>query len=634
MSKLLNLIYVLLMLLFILSPNLLAQKTYRVLSIGNSFSEDALGEYLNDIAINDEGVNLVIGIAVIGSASLKTHWLNSISDTKSYTYITIKNSKKVFNKNKSLNECLKDEEWDIISLQQVSFEAGKYDTFFPFITDLVKYIKQTASNPNIKIALHQTWAYQEDKVDNKYNFSQLTMYNDIVKTISNVSKIAEIDIVVPVGTAIQNGRSSYIGDNFNRDGVHLNNTIGKYTAACVWYQSITGRLPFNFKFKPIGMTNSEAIIAKYASFFSHLNPTSISCLKCLPDIENCVDINLKIIDKTKGEKLKSFYSLDESDVFFKLSQDLLPYSFSDSMSLKLNQMKTTKNDTAWIIEKTIKAPQGEHYWIPFRSNPQDVPLNKRHFFYGESDSLHFRINKDGSISGITKLTITLDYYPVLLQVIDKNFGVWNNIEDKTRDGKMYIQGYTPNNIDYVMTDLTNEFIYKKANNDIYLPMFPDIGNEIQKNDTAWIWSAYVYVSSGSYSWKPFVLNDSLKVINSPVYYSNFNSGFQRDIIFYVNLNGQITGETSVIVPNISSNMRNQIIQEEMYCYYENRQIHIKNPLNLQLKITVYNLTGSIVEIFNTSDNQITHSINYNKGVYLMKIHNNRLGDIKKKFRIE
>ena len=81
-------------------------------------------------------------------------------------------------------------------------------------------------------------------------------------------------------------------------------------------------------------------------------------------------------------------------------------------------------------------------------------------------------------------------------------------------------------------------------------------------------------------------------------------------------------------------MNNQIKQKETYCYYENRKIHIKNPLNLQLQVTVFNITGNVVDIINTNDNEVTHSINLKKGIYLMTIHNNRLSYMSMKFCVQ
>ena len=37
---------------------------------------------------------------------------------------------------------------------------------------------------------------------------------------------------------IQNGRSTALGDTFNRDGYHLELTYGRYTAACTWFETL------------------------------------------------------------------------------------------------------------------------------------------------------------------------------------------------------------------------------------------------------------------------------------------------------------------------------------------------------------------------------------------------------------
>ena len=46
--------------------------------------------------------------------------------------------------------------------------------------------------------------------------------------------------MIPCGSAIQNARSTKLGDSLCRDGYHLNYTYGRYTAACVWYEILTG----------------------------------------------------------------------------------------------------------------------------------------------------------------------------------------------------------------------------------------------------------------------------------------------------------------------------------------------------------------------------------------------------------
>ncbi|MDR0749918.1 MAG: DUF4886 domain-containing protein [Tannerellaceae bacterium] len=52
--------------------------------------------------------------------------------------------------------------------------------------------------------------------------------------------VPDISFIIPSGTAIQNGRTSAIRDNFCRDGYHLDYLIGGYTVACTWFEKITG----------------------------------------------------------------------------------------------------------------------------------------------------------------------------------------------------------------------------------------------------------------------------------------------------------------------------------------------------------------------------------------------------------
>ena len=58
------------------------------------------------------------------------------------------------------------------------------------------------------------------------------MYNAIVDCVKDLMKEYHFDILIPSGTAIQNARTSSLGDTFNRDGYHLKRTYGRYTAAC------------------------------------------------------------------------------------------------------------------------------------------------------------------------------------------------------------------------------------------------------------------------------------------------------------------------------------------------------------------------------------------------------------------
>ena len=67
------------------------------------------------------------------------------------------------------------------------------------------------------------------------------MYNMIKSTIeTKVLTDTRIDGVIPAGTAIQNARTSYLGDTLTRDGYHMSNIHGRWITACTWFAYITG----------------------------------------------------------------------------------------------------------------------------------------------------------------------------------------------------------------------------------------------------------------------------------------------------------------------------------------------------------------------------------------------------------
>ena len=82
-------------------------------------------------------------------------------------------------------------------------------------------------------------------------------------------------MIIPSGTAIQNARTSVLGDTFNRDGSHLNK-IGKYTAACTWYEALTGASPVGNRFIPGYFNTCQITIAQNAAHLALQNPKQIS----------------------------------------------------------------------------------------------------------------------------------------------------------------------------------------------------------------------------------------------------------------------------------------------------------------------------------------------------------------------
>ncbi len=255
------------------------EKIIKVLAIGNSFSEDAIENNLYDLAKADNK-KIIIGNLVIGGASLDLHWDNAYGDKEAYDYRKIdETGNKTKTAKTSISYAIADEDWDYISFQQVSSNSGKYETFVIPLPLLYNYVNERATNRKVKYILHQTWAYAKDSNHSQfvnYDNNQMKMYNAIVETVWKAKKLVPIDLVIPVGTAIQNARSSYLGDTMCRDGYHLDLNIGRYIAACTWYEMLFNTSVVGNTYKPDKLNELEAELAQNAAHKSVKKPRKIT----------------------------------------------------------------------------------------------------------------------------------------------------------------------------------------------------------------------------------------------------------------------------------------------------------------------------------------------------------------------
>ena len=154
------------------------QKTVRILAIGNSFSQDAVEQYLHELA-EAEGISTIIGNMFIGGCSLERHVKNARDNAPAYAYRKIGTDGKKREKGKmSLETVLADEDWDYVSLQQASPFSGMYETYEASLPELIEYVKARLPK-RTKLMLHQTWAYASTSKHSgfkNYNCNQLTMY--------------------------------------------------------------------------------------------------------------------------------------------------------------------------------------------------------------------------------------------------------------------------------------------------------------------------------------------------------------------------------------------------------------------------------------------------------------------------
>ena len=107
----------------ILLPLLCQAKVVKVLAVGNSFSQDAVEQYLYELAAA-QGDSLVIGNAYIAGCSIDKHYNNLLKNTPAYVYRKVVGGVRAVRKKATLQSIIRDEQWDIITLQQASQLSG------------------------------------------------------------------------------------------------------------------------------------------------------------------------------------------------------------------------------------------------------------------------------------------------------------------------------------------------------------------------------------------------------------------------------------------------------------------------------------------------------------------------------
>lgn len=206
----------------------------KVLAIGNSFSQDAT-RYLHQIAKAD-GVELKVVNLCIGGCSLRTHYLNMLEDSARYGFeFNGENTGLLV----SIKMALMSDEWDYITLQQVSHQSPNYETYQPYLTALAEYVRKYC--PQAKLLLHQTWAYEEDSARlARFGYTkQKKMFDNLEKAYNKAAKSISADGIILSGLAFQKALKSGI-DKLHRDSFHASLGFGRYLLGLAWYTRLTG----------------------------------------------------------------------------------------------------------------------------------------------------------------------------------------------------------------------------------------------------------------------------------------------------------------------------------------------------------------------------------------------------------
>ena len=207
----------------------------RILSIGNSFSQDAhryLRKTFEANGVPCKAVNLYIG-----GCTLRTHYLNMLDDEQRYFFEFGGESTGL---SVSIREAVRSDDWDIITLQQQSSNSCRYETFQPYLDELADYVHTYC--PHAKLYMHQTWAYEQDStmLHNAGYETERNMFNAIRVSYLEAAKAIDAVGIIPAGEAMLYAHTHGI-EKVHRDCFHASLVAGRALLSLTWYAKLTGK---------------------------------------------------------------------------------------------------------------------------------------------------------------------------------------------------------------------------------------------------------------------------------------------------------------------------------------------------------------------------------------------------------
>ena len=294
-------------------------KPIKILSIGHSFSKDVMTTNLYNMFTEGGYEDVTIAYLYMAGCSMPKHLYNIQNNLSGYEYAKNNNGSWVSKSNYTAINALKDEDWDFVTVQSspdyiggqtiskitlgINSEGDEVtlsspQTEYEAMGEITDWIKANATNADVKIDYHMIWAFSEGCNLWSYtyhDYDQMTMYENIVEqTQKEVQNHEDINRVIPSATAIQNARSSFMGDTFNmpdasqggNDGYHLND-YGDYVAALTWYCHYSG--------------DNAQIMAGYLGDGSVLNLTIEEFNAIAEAVNNATDIPYAVTESSYTE---------------------------------------------------------------------------------------------------------------------------------------------------------------------------------------------------------------------------------------------------------------------------------------------------------------------------------------------
>jgi len=268
----------------------------KVLAVGNSFSVNAK-QYFNDFNQEDPAHKLTMKVAYIPGCPLDLHVKLARKHEADPNDPAGKPYPDGANGKSSLKTLLLEQPWDIITIQQASWQSADINSYRPHAAVLVEYIRKYC--PNTPIMVHETWAYRnDDPIFRSGNYSSEMMYQKLHAAYRTIADELGKLKLIPVGSAFNkaNNRSDWQfaadpafkpeqmvypqvpqqphslnigwyweksgdGHKLKMDGHHANDA-GCYLAGLVWREKILGIDAREIRFRPANISERDAAVLR------------------------------------------------------------------------------------------------------------------------------------------------------------------------------------------------------------------------------------------------------------------------------------------------------------------------------------------------------------------------------------
>ena len=228
-----------------------------ILLFGHSFGVDC-SEYVPSLAVEAGVENLHFGRFIKANCSLEEHWDYLQCDTTAFYSEAMPGERYFTVKEKTVREALAETEWDYVIFQTSLENEGRYETFQPYLNDLIDYVlkaSRAAGHKKPKIGWNMFWPVSillEDGSNPRatyrlsfYGNSSEKMYEAYRDAAGKVLKKTKVSFVIPSGATVMAARESELNTpqlrEFTRDGYHLSEGYGRYMAACTWFEKLLAK---------------------------------------------------------------------------------------------------------------------------------------------------------------------------------------------------------------------------------------------------------------------------------------------------------------------------------------------------------------------------------------------------------